>query len=126
MAARSACHAREAHFTRDGNSRTPAKASSFSTRSSPSGIDACSSVTSRWNAEATRSISARVWPFRQSVIIDAEACEIAQPEPTKLTSCSTSPSILTNTETRSPHSGLWPEALADASGISRRFRGVRW
>src|SRR5262249_31106970 len=83
-AARSVCQASVAHFTRMGNSRTPENTTSFPSRSGSG--SAPSSVSRRWNARNSRSTSARLFPFRLSVIIDAEALEMAQPEPWKRTS----------------------------------------
>ncbi len=52
------------------------------------------------------SISARLLPLMASVIIDAEAVEIAQPLPSKRTSSTRSPFIFSDSDSRSPHSGL--------------------
>jgi hypothetical protein len=117
------CQASDAHFTRTGNSWTPAKTASL-----PSSADAVaafegSAVTRSWKRSKSVFASATVFPLRASVIIDAEAVEIEQPEPSKLTSRTTSPSTRRDTVTRSPHSGLWPFARRFASGIPWKFRG---
>ena len=52
------------------------------------------------------SASARVFPFTAPVISDAEALEMAQPFPSKLTSAMRLPSSLTQTVSSSPHIGL--------------------
>jgi hypothetical protein len=76
------CHASVAHFTRIGNSRTPPNAASF-----PSPVAGAlpvgSDVRSVWNFLKSDSTSSSVRPFNVSVIIDAEAVEMAQPAPSK-------------------------------------------
>src|SRR5262249_20329624 len=104
-AALSVCQGRVAHLTRTGYSRTPENTSSFP-RSGPFRLPASLPVISAWNFSNSASASARVFPFTLSVIIDAEAVEIAQPAPWKLTSFNRSPSRSRKTVSRSPHSGL--------------------
>jgi hypothetical protein len=60
----------------------------------------------RWNRSNSDRASATVLPFSRSVMSDAEALEIAQPDPSNAISEIRSSSICTNTVTRSPHSGL--------------------
>ena len=66
---------------------------------------------------------AALLPFSTWLMSDAEALEMAQPEPWKETSATRSPSIFTNTWYRSPHRGFNPSALAVASAMIRKFRG---
>src|SRR6476646_7561766 len=56
---------------------------------------------------------------------DAEAFEMAQPVPMKLTSVMRLFSSLTQSLSESPQSGLRPSTVRSASGISRKFRGFR-
>src|SRR5215469_8579361 len=56
---------------------------------------------------------------------DAEALEMAQPVPMKLTSAIRSWSSLTHSLSESPQSGLRPSTVRSASGISRKFLGFR-
>src|SRR5215831_5688692 len=56
---------------------------------------------------------------------DADAFEIAQPLPMKLTSAMRSWSSLTHSLSESPHNGLRPSTVRSASGISRKLRGFR-
>ena len=83
-----------AHLTRIGNSCTPAKTASLPSSAAAVAAFEGSAVTSSWNRSNSASASATVFPLRASVIIEAEAVEIAQPEPSKLTSRTTSPSTL--------------------------------
>src|SRR3990170_282128 len=84
-AARKVCHGNVAHFTLTGNSRTPEKTASFP--SSPlSNTVSMSPVTRRCNLSKSISASARVFPFMLAVISEADALEIAHPEPWKLIS----------------------------------------
>ena len=75
-------------------------------------------------------VEQRAWPRRSScpltlsVISDADAFEIAQPDPWKLTSAITPCRRRRYTVRRSPHSGLNPSALRPPS-ITRKFRGRR-
>src|SRR5262249_51078580 len=80
-AARSACQARVAHLTRAGYAETPPNTESLprSDRSPQSALTR--PVTMSWNLSNSFSISALVLPFTLCVIMDAEALEIAQPEP---------------------------------------------
>src|SRR5690606_1304816 len=85
-----ACQARVAHLTRMGNSRTPASIISFSL-ASPASIKSSSPFTSlRKPAKSSRASSTDL-PLMISVIIEAEASEMAQPLPSKAAS-SISPS----------------------------------
>src|SRR4051794_25810224 len=77
-AARNACHARVAHFTRTGNSETPEKTASLPSASASA---ACCPVTTLWNSSNICSTSSVFLPFKAWVIMEAEAFEIAQPEP---------------------------------------------
>src|SRR4029450_11375349 len=79
-AARSAYHASVAHFTRIGNWRTPASTDSFPT--SPTGLS-IEEVTMRWKRSNSALTSSTVLPLTTSVISDADAFEIAQPDPSK-------------------------------------------
>ena len=80
-----------AHLTRTGNSETPEKTASLpSSARFPFAGDR--PVTSLWNWSKSVSASALVLPFRLCVIRDAEALEIAHPEPWKLMSRIESPS----------------------------------
>src|ERR1022692_3116685 len=90
----SVCHASVAHLTRAGNWRTPEKTASLP-RPAPSALTSGGPVRRSWNFPYSVSASARLLPFTESVMIDAEAFEIAQPEPWKATSAMRSPSIRT-------------------------------
>src|SRR5262249_55473948 len=90
IAGRSPGEARLAHLTRDGYSRTPEKTASLP-RSSTSRSTSGAAVTIAWKASKSASTSPSVWPLTLSVIIDAEAFEIAQPDPWKPTSSIRSP-----------------------------------
>src|SRR6516162_2260808 len=90
-ALRMVCHARVAHLTRAGNSEIPEKTASFPSpelslfaKSLP--------VTRSWKVSKRASASACVLPFNVSVRMDAEAVEIAQPDPRKLISLMRLPS----------------------------------
>ena len=72
-------------------SRTPEKTSSFS-RSGPPSPGPEADVIRSWNFSNRASACFCVIPLTRSVIIEADAVEIAQPDPWKLTSLSTSPS----------------------------------
>src|ERR1700733_5743292 len=72
----SVCQHRLAHFTRAGYARTPDRAASLP---SSSAGGAASSVRSWCTRSNSRSASVRVRPFTASVIIDAEAVDIAHP-----------------------------------------------
>src|SRR5215208_5005206 len=78
-AALSACHDRLAHLIRTGNSDTPPKAASFP--SDAASFGSLVPVTSRRKRSKSSSASALVFPLTALVINDAEAREIAQPEP---------------------------------------------
>ena len=66
-----------AHLTRAGNLCTPAKAESFLMP-----VSTCSPVVTIWRTfSKTSLISSRFFPLSDSVSSDAEALEIAQPEP---------------------------------------------
>src|ERR1051325_987267 len=80
----SACHARLAHFTRNGNLDTPPSARSEPR--SPCSDSGSSPITSLWKRSNNFSASARLFPLTAAVISDADALEIAQPWPLKLTS----------------------------------------
>ena len=60
-----------------------------------------------------------------SVMSEADACEMAQPAPLKVSSSILSPSILRKTSSLSPQSGLFPFAECVAHDISEKFRGLR-
>src|SRR5947208_746239 len=77
-AARSAYHASVAHLTRTGNWRTPASTESLPRSSTGASGDA---VTVRWKRSNSASASATVFPFTLSVMSDADAFEMAQPDP---------------------------------------------
>src|SRR5690606_22133857 len=81
------CQASVAHFTRAGNSRTP-----DSTSSLPKSRSGCDSVSMACMSLNNCSTSSTGMPFTASVMSDAEAVEMAQPWPIKLTS-STTPSV---------------------------------
>ena len=89
----SVCHASDAHFTRTGNSRTPANAASLPMDSSstgwPTGV-----VTIAWKRSNNEIALLIVPPLTASVISDAEAFEIAQPDPSNEMAAIRSPSIL--------------------------------
>ena len=71
-----------------------------------------------WNRSKRASASAFVRPLIVSVIKEAEDLEIAHPWPWNAASTMRSPSILRNTVTRSPHSGLSTVTLT--SGEAKR------
>jgi hypothetical protein len=111
-------------LTRTGNSQTPENTASLpSSGAAFSPALSGDAVTSSWKRVKSRSTSARLLPLTLSVIIEADAVEIEQPEPLNATSVTLSPSTRTYTVARSPQSGLWPSARPLASGSSRKFRG---
>ena len=69
-----------------------------------------SEVTRRWKPSNSFSTSSTRRPFTPSVISEAEAVEIAQPEPSKAASFTTPSSTVRKTVSWSPHRGLWPSA----------------
>src|SRR5216117_832570 len=73
-AACSACHARFAHLMRLGNARTPENAASL-----PGAFAPPASISRKASNIVSASFSG--FPFTASVISDAEAFEIAHPEP---------------------------------------------
>ncbi len=89
-AAFSVCQGSVAHLTRTGYSRTPEKTASLPRSAAPSAWPW--PVIRSWNRSNRASASARVLPLTLSVIIDAEAVEIAQPAPWNATSRTRSPS----------------------------------
>src|SRR3989454_2031864 len=121
-AASRVCQARLAHFTRTGNSQTPERTASLPREVSTGSPGRA--VTILWNRSKSRWASAFDLPFTASVISDADAFEIAHPWPTKEMSSIVPSSRRRYTVTRSPHSGLWPTAVALASAISRKLRGL--
>ena len=80
-------------MTRVGYSRTPANTASLPIVSDS--VTTASPVTSRRKRSNSARASLSVLPFTASVISDAEAFEMAQPDPRKLTSLMTPPSRLT-------------------------------
>ena len=56
---------------------------------------------------------------------EAEAFEIAQPDPSNRKSVTTPSTILTAIASRSPQRGLWPAARPSASSSDPKFRGLR-
>src|SRR5947208_5919923 len=121
-AALSVCQQRLAHFTRAGNSRTPDSAASLPSAPSASVPERVSSACTLSNSSR---IAVRSLPLTASVIRDAEAVEMAQPRPSKRMSAARSPSSTTNTDNRSPHSGLCPSARLSAGSMRPKFRGWR-
>src|SRR3989440_208245 len=121
-AALSVCQQRLAHFTRAGNSRTPDSAASL-----PSAPSAWLSerVSSACTLSNSSRIAVRSLPLTASVMRDAEAVEMAQPRPSKRMSATRSPSSSTNTDSRSPHSGLCPSARLSAGSMRPKLRGGR-
>src|SRR5437016_5239805 len=96
-AACNACHARVAHLMREGKARTPSSAASLPRLETSAGSvftpgSRVTMATNRWNR-----FSASRWgfAFTACVISEAEAREIAQPEPSNATSAITSPSMRT-------------------------------
>ena len=85
------CQGSVAHLMRTGYSRTPEKTSSFS-RSGPPDPGPAAEVIRAWNFWKSASASPVVIPLTRSVIIEAEAVEIAHPAPWKAMSLTTSPS----------------------------------
>src|SRR5690349_15907551 len=75
-ASRAACQDSVAHLMRAGNAWTPANAASSL---NSSGV--CPVLTISWKSLNSSPASVAVFPFNCVVIKDAEACEIAQPEP---------------------------------------------
>ena len=88
---------------RAGNSRTPASTDSLP-RSAVG--PAWSDVIIAWNLSNSSRACSTVLPLSASVISDADAFEMAQPEPWNATSLITSPSSVTYSVRRSPQSGL--------------------
>src|SRR5215208_507695 len=82
-----ALQARTAHLTREGYFTTPLRAA----RSSSSGNSFLPTICSL-NVSISASASFRLLPDSRSVIIEAEAWEMAQPRPLNLTSVTLSPS----------------------------------
>ena len=78
-AARSVCHARLAHFTRTGNWRTPASTESLP-RSSTGRVRRRGDHLLEPLEQRCR-LRAIVFPLTLSVISEADAFEIAQPDP---------------------------------------------
>ena len=72
------CQARPAHFTRVGKSRTPDSTASFPI--SGSGLPGGEVIIS-WNRSKRARASSTVFPLMASVISDADAFEMAQPDP---------------------------------------------
>ena len=112
-AARSVCQASVAHFTRTGNSRTPAKHRELAElrvggrRRRSAGHEPVEAL------EELLGLLDASCPSRASVISDAEAVEIAQPRPSKRDV--RHDAVLDarrKTVSWSPHSGLWPSACA--------------
>src|SRR5215467_3556009 len=103
-AARSVCQGSVAHLIRIGNSRTPVRTSSRPGRAEASA--GRSSVSMALNCSTAAAASLTVFPLSAAVIIEAEALEMAQPDPWKAMSRSVSPSTSSSTEMRSPQSGL--------------------
>ena len=60
----------------------------------------------RLGAPTAAAASSTVFPLSAAVIIEAEALDMAQPDPWKAMSRSVSPSTSSSTEMRSPQSGL--------------------
>src|SRR6186997_2218176 len=58
-----------------------------------------------------------------SVISEADAFEIAQPDPSNDTPATRSPSSFKYSTSRSPHSGLCPSARRSNSAIAPKLRG---
>jgi len=65
-----------------GNSRTPAKTASLPAVSRSTGVSV-SDVTISWKLSNWERASSAVRPFTSCVISDAEAFEMAHPEPSK-------------------------------------------
>src|SRR5215472_16698058 len=105
-AALSVCHGSVAHLTRTGYSRTPEKTASLPSSGEAAAPPSDFPVIRSWKRSKRASASAFVFPLTLSVIIEADAVEIAQPAPWKLMSFSTSPSRSRNTVSRSPQRGL--------------------
>src|SRR4029450_5308656 len=81
------CQARLAHLTRAGNLHTPERIVSLPTPLPPCGpFLSASPVSILCTLSKSSLASASVLPFNSAVIIDAEAFEIAQPDPWKLIS----------------------------------------
>ena len=115
-----------AHLTRIGYSPTPAKAASLPSSSAPPAAElpaasalasppkparvepppAGAPVTRAWKPAKRRRVSSSDLPRSASVIIDAEAVEMAQPTPSKAISSIRPCSTRRWTSTRSPQSGL--------------------
>jgi hypothetical protein len=74
---------------------------------------------------ARRSTCSRDFPLSCCVIIDADACEMAQPCPVNFTSCTVSPANSICSVISSPHSGFFLSTDTFAHGNSPRFRGRR-
>jgi len=86
------CHASEAHFTRIGNSWTPANTASLPSWAETAAAFDGSAVTSSWKSSKSALASPSVLPLSASVIIEADAVEIEQPLPLKVASRTTSSS----------------------------------
>src|SRR5256885_4611732 len=121
-AALSVCQQRLAHFTRAGNSRTPGSAASLP--AAPAAL-LSERVSSACTLSNSSRIAVRSLPLTASVMRDAEAVEMAQPRPSKRMSATRSPSSSTNTDSRSPHSGLCPSARLSAGSMRPKLRGWR-
>ena len=90
------CQARAAHLTLTGNSDTPANTASFpSSGASRREAWEGSPVMRSWKRSKSASTWGRLFPLTLSVIMEAEAVEIEQPEPLKATSLTRSPSSRT-------------------------------
>src|SRR5918994_6844025 len=75
------CQAKLAHFTLAGNLHTPDNIFSLPRRSSSSSSTPISPVSILWTLSNTLSASASDLPFSSVVIIEADALEMAQPDP---------------------------------------------
>ena len=79
-------------MTRTGNSRTPSNTANFPNCGPAAALTDGSPVIISWNDRNIVSTSAFVFPFTASVIKEAEAFEIAHPDPSKWMSFTVSPS----------------------------------
>src|SRR5262249_1686871 len=122
--ARTGCQGRVAHLIRLGNSRTPAKTASLPSVSVGS-ASAGAPVTIAWKRPNKACASATALPWSCAVIMDADALEMAHPEPWNAMSRITPSSTRSSTRIASPHRGLMPSACWVAWASFRKFLGFR-
>ena len=119
---RSVFHPSSAHLMRTGYFTTPLR----ETRSPSEPASPSSSPASILLIDSARRLASFAdSPLTLSVIIDALACEIEQPLPSKATPSSLSPSKRRNSSISSPHRGLLRSSATSWGSRRPLFRGER-